>query len=587
MISVTSEATNNPNAKFRDLDGKSISKCYNAPGIYNVSLTVINEFGEDTVVFEDLVTAKIKAPEKAIISINQKSSQIFTEGVKNLDETNANTLNRYITTPKIRSSVNSFIDLEVRQEEVKFEGEGVGYSYGGELLDDGAPTKKAIDEIIEYTWDLWDELEHLYSSSTRASYSVGGYYDLTLRVDTKFGAYRITSYEKGIDIVENQSLWFFNFKPNGKIPDGSQGASGGIIKTWEYGLISGTFKILGNSEIQIIRDNNFLNYLDDSSFNKDAESLAKKEFNRSVVFAQQGSSSSGDSGDSLLFWAGGGTSSSDQERINVMQYNAFSDIRGSLDPITNKPWNWASLVSSDMVYFILGSSRTSDSSLPIATTNPTNKSRTHYSLSNLEVSSYEDRWGVPGGGFENGAEEILSHTSDFNNLGRPTNGYFAVYRTAWKDSTGYILRNSAVNDFFRLGDFYKTNGNISTEFNTLSKLPDLIGTAKTEGELVALSSGVFLFSNSGEISAWNDTTLTWEIGRSSSTSLTFRSLQDSNVSGFADKSNTLLAASDNDRIAYLSFDYSEKSFVVFNATDLTFQSAGIRPKESQFKIGLY
>jgi hypothetical protein len=209
-----------------------------------------------------------------------------------------------------------------------------------------------------------------------------------------------------------------------------------------------------------------------------------------------------------------------------------------------------------------------------------------YKLGDL-TSSSDSEWGVVGSSFEDGAEEILSHVSEFNSSGIPTNGYFAVYRTAWKDSTGYILRNSAVNSFFRLGDFYKTNGNLSSEFNTLSKLPDLIGSTKTEGELVSLSSGVFLFNNSGDISAWNDTTLTWEIGRASSSSITFRSLQDSNISGFSDKSNTLLVVSDNSSIAYLSYDYSEKSFIIFNSIDLTFQSAGVRPAESQFKLGLY
>jgi len=563
----------------REIDGKEITKTYTDPGIYDVSLTVINEFGEDSVVFEELITAKMEAPENAIISINNRSSQIFTDGTKNESQSNPKTYKRYITTPTIRSSVNSFIDLEVKEEEVKTGSFESGYTYAGELLDGGSP-KKAIDEIKEYTWDLSDELEHLNSPTTRASYSVGGYYDITLRVDTKYGAYRITTYEKGIDVVENQNLWFFNYKPGTKNADSS-----GIIKTWEFGLISKSFKLLGNQEIQIERDNSFLNYLN-SDYDGNAKSLAKKEFDKSVVFAQRGSSTSGDGGNSLLMWAKGGPESNDEKKINIQEYNAFTDVSSERPSITQKPWNWAALVSQDFIYFILGSSRTSSSDTPILTTNRVDKSRVDYKLGDL-TSSSDSEWGVVGSSFEDGAEEILSHVSEFNSSGIPTNGYFAVYRTAWKDSTGYILRNSAVNSFFRLGDFYKTNGNLSSEFNTLSKLPDLIGSTKTEGELVSLSSGVFLFNNSGDISAWNDTTLTWEIGRASSSSITFRSLQDSNISGFSDKSNTLLVVSDNSSIAYLSYDYSEKSFIIFNSIDLTFQSAGVRPAESQFKLGLY
>ena len=564
---------------YREIDGKEITKTYTDPGIYDVSLTVINEFGEDSVVFEELITAKMEAPEEAIISTNNRSSQIFTDGTKNENQSSPKTYKRYITTPKIRSSVSSFIDLEVKEEEIKSGSFESGYTYAGELLDGGSP-KKAIDEIIEYTWDLSDELEHLNSPTTRASYSVGGYYDITLRVDTKYGAYKITTYEKGIDVVENQNLWFFNYKPGTKNTDSS-----GIIKTWELGLISKTFKLLGNQEIQIDRDNSFLNYLN-SDYDSNAKSLAKKEFDKSVVFAQRGSSTSGDGGNSLLMWAKGGPESNDEKKISIKEYNAFTDVSSERPSITQKPWNWAALVSQDFIYFILGSSRTSSSDTPILTTNRVNRSRVDYKLGDL-TSSSDSEWGIVGSSFEDGAEEILSHVSEFNSSGIPTNGYFAVYRTAWKDSTGYILRNSAVNSFYRLGDFYKTNGNLSSEFNTLSKLPDLIGSTKTEGELVALSSGVFLFNNSGDISAWNDTTLTWEIGRASSSSITFRSLQDSNISGFSDKSNTLLAVSDNSSVAYLSYDYSEKSFIIFNSIDLTFQSAGVRPSESQFKLGLY
>ena len=188
--------------------------------------------------------------------------------------------------------------------------------------------------------------------------------------------------------------------------------------------------------------------------------------------------------------------------------------------------------------------------------------------------------------FGNGAEELLEHPSYYEE-GIPTNGYFATYRSAWKDSVGYILRNSAVNDFFRMSSFYKTVGSVSSPFNTITKLPDMAGTAKTEGELVSMSNGIFFFNNSGEVSAWNDTTMTWEVGRTGSATLTFRSVQDTYASGFDDRSNTLLAASDGDRVAYLSYDYSEKAFVKFNGTDLTFSKLRQRPVGTQFNMGVY
>ena len=115
----------------------------------------------------------------------------------------------------------------------------------------------------------------------------------------------------------------------------------------------------------------------------------------------------------------------------------------------------------------------------------------------------------------------------------------------------------------------------------------MTGSSKVEGELVDLSNGVFFFNNSGEISAWNDITQTWEVGRSNSSTITFRSLQDSNVVGFDSRANTLLATSDGDRVAYLSYDYSQKTFIKFNGTDLTFSSVGTRPMENQLKMTVY
>jgi hypothetical protein len=537
------------------------SYTYSTPGIYDVKLTVKNSYGEDTVIFEKIITAKIGAPEEAKINIIPRTSQNYTEG-------NPIDGPPYSSLPKIRSSTNTFIDFEIQ------EGENLsnpGYSYAGEILNNsGSP----LDKIIEYNWKLGDELIHTNSNYTKASYSIGGYYDLILRVDTEFGSYRITKYENSIDIIENQNLWLFNIKNKNSV-------DGGEIETWEFGLLGETFKKLGNSTITLDRNNSFLDQYANAAFDSETQARAKREFSKNVAFAPQGTIASGDRGNSLLFWASGGLSLGSQE-IKTRKYNAFDDTYVSLASISNRPWNWASLISEDSVYFILG-----QSTGLLGNTNKANPIRTDYDLRSTSASAPV---GLSITNFENGAEELLNHPSFFDSDGIPTNGYFAVYKTAWKDSTGYILRNSAVNEFFRISDFYKTNGNLSSPYNTLTRLPDMSGLAKTEGELVGLSTGVFFFNNSGEISAWNDVSLTWETGRANSSSLSFRSLQDSNVSEFDNKSNSLLATSNGDRIAYLSFDYSRKAFIKFNGTDLTFSSAGItgsRPTGTQLKIGIY
>jgi PKD repeat protein len=548
-----------------EVSGKKITKSYSLPGIYTVKLTIENQYGEDEVVFEKLINVKNDAPEEAVIKIIPRASQNYRQG----DLSNG-------IYPKIRSIANAFVNIEVPDGENL---DNPGYTYGGELL--GTP----MDTIEEYTWSLGDDLPHTNSNVARASYSLGGYYDIILRVDTKYGSYRITQYKDSVDIIESKNLWLFNFKVLN-----SNGS--GTLQAYEFALGSETFKTLGNQTLSLNRSDSFLSQSplsygntssngienDNAPYFEGTYSKAKKEFRRNVEFTLAGTSSSGNKGNSLLMWASGG-SVLDDKNINIKKYNAFDDHYDSVNSITNRPWNWAALNSQDRTYFIFG-----QGSATTPGQNQTFAQRLDYDILSQSASAPVD---LTTASFENGADELLDHPAYFDDNEVATNGYFAVYRTAWKDSIGYILRNSSVNEFFRISDFYKTKGTVSDPYGTITKLPDMIGSVKLEGQLVALNNGIFMFNNSGEICAWNDTSLTWEVGRANSSSLSFRSVQDTEKSNFDDKSNTLLAASDGDRIAYLSYDYSEKAMIKFNGTDLTFSMAKTRPYGAQFKMGVY
>lgn len=538
--------------------GTKLTKTYATPGLYTVKLKMENEYGpicesgsSCEVELENLINVKIDCPEQADITINYRASQNFTNG----------------DPPKIRSLANTFIDLEVKNGENPA---NLGYSYGGELLDSGG---SPIDPIVEYTWNLDDDLQHVNSNITKASYGIGGYYDIILRVDTQFGSYRITQYENSIDIVEAVNLWSFNFTTANA--DGS-----GIVKAFEFGLISETFKTLGNQTLSLNRNNSFLSQpplsYDSTSYYEGTYNMAKKEFEKNVEFVPFGTNSSGNKGNSLLFWASGGAVVDDKQ-ILMKKYNAFDDVYTSLSSLSNRPWNWTALNSSSKIHLLFGQDTI------VSNQNQALPERVDFDLATLTASAPLI---LDSSSFENGADELLDHSSLYES-GVATNGYFAVYRTAWKDSIGYILRNSAVNEFFRLSSFYKTKGTTTNNFATITKLQDMIGSVKVEGQLVTLYNGIFMFNNSGEICAWNDTSLTWEVGRANSSSLSFRSVQDTSQSGFDEKSNTLLATSDGDRVAYLSFDYSEKAFIKFNATDLTFSTTKYRPPGKQFKMGVY
>ena len=194
--------------------------------------------------------------------------------------------------------------------------------------------------------------------------------------------------------------------------------------------------------------------------------------------------------------------------------------------------------------------------------------------------------------YTNGAYELRQNPVNFDNSGHVSSGNFSVCRSAWKGSAGYFLRNSAAGAFFRIKNFYQTQGTLGQEFQSIAKLTDMPGPAKLEGQLVALSDGLFFFNNSGNISAYNDSTGVWETGGASSTSSSFLSMQDTTNANFGNSINTLLATS-YDRTAYLSFDYSPTAFIKFSSLDLAFSSLGSRPVttdsfiQSQFIMGIY
>lgn len=537
------------------VDGNTFSKKYMKPGIYTVKLRVENQYGYDEVEFQKIINVKTEAPEPAVIQINHRASQKYTSG----------------NPPKIRSVANSFINLEVPEAENPA---NPGYTYGGEELQ---PTGGKIDPIREYSWKLKDDLPHVNSNVAKASYSLGGYYDIILRVDTEYGSFRITKYKDSVDIVESANLWLFNYKTLNS--DGS-----GVVQAYEFGLNSETFKTLGAQTMALTRSNGFLGSAPlsygSTNYYGGTLSRAKSEFKNNVEFVPAGSTSSGNKGNSLLFWSEGGLAN-DSKTITVKKYNAFDDSYTSSPSISNRPWNWAALSSTDKTYFLFGQ----NSSIS-PNKNPSWSKRLDYDLATESAASPTE---MDSGSFENGAGELLEHPSVYDDSGVATNGYFATYRTAWKDSTGYILRNSSVNEFYRLANFYKTKGSTSSIFSSITKLPDMIGSVKVESQLVSLANGVFAFNNSGEICAWNDTALVWEVGQANSSSLSFRYIQDASVSSFDDKANTLLAASDKDRVAYLSYDYSTRAFVKFNGTDLTFSTTRFRPgtPSAQFKMGVY
>lgn len=548
LISATDEVPDAAiNVIVRDTDGTTIRKTYHEPGIYDVKLTVENDFGSDVCILPEYINARVKAPNEAIIRyVANSETQKGTAGVPPDGP--------FDQVPKIRSPINTLIQIEIQDGENPAT---PGYSYAGELLD---AFDNPLDPIEHYTWSLGDDLTHPNSSETKASYSIGGIYDLKLRVDTQYNSYRITTYEDSIDIIENQNLWLWTFENTD------------IVRSYEYGLISETFKLTPASTLTLNRDEDFLT-------GEPNAAQQRREFIRNTGFAPRTVVNSGKQGIALLYWASGRGASDpvSSEEINIAEFNGFLGTYVSRTPIT-RPWNWANFNSVSKSFFIFGGV---DSYPP--NTSPTNTTKQTLEFVALTTTN-ED---LVADNYLNGANELIQNASTYDTTGETTSGHFSAHRTAWKDNTGYLARNDGVGAFFRIRSFYRTEGTVSEPFINIRKLQDIQGPTKLEGQLTNLSAGVYFLNNSGSVSKFDPVASIWSTGGPGVNSLLYRNLQDTGVIGYDDPANTLLVGSDGDKRAYMSFDYSSNAFAKFNEVDLTFTALGSRPEGDQWMMGVY
>jgi hypothetical protein len=269
----------------------------------------------------------------------------------------------------------------------------------------------------------------------------------------------------------------------------------------------------------------------------------------------------------------------------MLRFNGFQNLYTVPDNLPSvaqrqHPWNWICLSNSSKSYFLFGGS---DPSTTAPNTNPTYQIKHTY---DLFAASSMTATTLTIDNYKNGSDELKQNPSTYSS-GVAVDGYFSTYRTCWKGSAGYILRNSGTGWAFRLQNFYKTEGPISDQVTNVTKLADMAGSAKTEGQLVPLANGIFFFNNSGNISAFDDVAGVWQVGGPSQASVAFSSLQDTNAENFSLQDNTLLAGSDSNYTAYLSYDYSNNAFIKFNSQDATFTTAGSRPIGYQFMLGVY
>lgn len=523
----------------------TVEKIYETPNSYTVKFKVINKFGEDELVLKNLINARFPAPDKAVISFEPKGNQIVSGDFNS----------------KIRASVNSVLYLNVPNGI----NPNTGRTFAGEEVND---QNKPIDPIVLFSWELSDDLVHGNTRSTQALFETGGIYNSVVRADTESGSFRISSSKNAIDIVENINMWHWLYKNQlNNITAGSE-----EVQASEFGLISETYKVPQSPSLKLNTNETFLD-------NDPNSKRQKYEFNRNIGFCSAGLSTSGDGGNSFLFWASGrkSTDSPTIEDIYVKTFNGFEETYKAENSF-QRPYNWLFLNTQSNAYFMLGRANTGYKPY----TSPTKTKLQTYNLNSKTVSvqNFSDN------AFQANAIDLKQNESVYNGSGETTTGDFSVYRSTWKNETGYFLRNVLVGTQILISSLYSTIGSMNDPFIAIKKLQDLPNSTYTEGQFLTMSNGLFFFNNSSNISIYEDTSNTWYVAGNNS-GLTFRSLQDKTVSGFDKESNTLLGTSNGDHLAYLSFDYSQNSMVKFNNLELSFSKLPPRPRLKQWFMGIY
>jgi PKD repeat protein len=418
----------------------------------------------------------------------------------------------------------------------------------------------SIDPVVNYEWILSDVLAHPNNSNTNVNYAIGGIYDIVVKCITENESYRITQKANYVNVVESKNYYLFTY-----------GNNTNFIYANEMGLLSETFKATQQAGIEIFVNDDFLVGTNNST-------QAIREFSRNIFSTLNGYYSSGIGGNLTLSYASGRnqTDSSSLEKINSFNFNAFNETYNSYNS-TDRPWNWIAFAIENSQYFLFGNPLNQTAGLSLTNQQITEHNFTTNVYSSTSITSNQ---------YLGASADLKQNPAQFDD-DQNLYGYFSVYRTALNGRNGYILRNSGVGDFFQLKSFYRTKENGADFIYYFEKLNDIAGGEKSEGQIVNLSSGVYFFNNSGSVSAYKPDTGTWEVGGPGLNSLTYREFQDTTNPDYDNPENTLIACSDNDHAAYLSFDYSNNSFSKFDDITLTFSKLPERINNSQWNCNIF
>jgi PKD repeat protein len=523
------------------------SHTYLNPGLYTVTLTVQNNYGTDTVTFDNMIRALYIAPYPAVITMPITGIQQYftTDG------------NNFLKTP-----ANVYVTLFTTNQQMPDE---PYRTFSGEHLSGNT----VIDPIETFTWNLSDTLSHANSLETKALYNVGGIYQVVLRCDTLSGAYRITTNPMTINVIERQNAWLFITPPSQPV---------GTVYASEFGFLNETFKYLQTTNTTYSTNSDFLT---NPPVLQEARILS--EFKQNTNLNALASIPSGFAGYCVISYASGrsSTAAASTETINMQQFNGYLEtyINPAYTSTVYRPWNWIAFNNTGVVYYLFG--------------NAVNQ-QPYNSLTNLDLQQTDLADGATSvsktfspASFIGQANYLTYNQAEYDTFGASIYGNYSAYRTAWRGRTGYILKNMTIGSDFRINSFYNSIDSGTELFSQFGKLPNMSGPVKTQGQLVNLTTALFFFNNSGNVMAFDTNTNVWKTGGPGLNSIAFANLQDNTKTNYDNENNPLLVTTDFGDNAFISFNYSPNSMIKYNDVDLTFTKLSSRPAGEQWIFGSY
>lgn len=521
---------------------------YASAGMFTITLTVWNEFGEDTLVLKDIVRVMSEVRGSLEIDVSfarlqagDDSAQMrASESLADDDEVD---LLGFLETGQDPSPLPSPDNMVSRNRVIAKE---------DQVTVRGLLSGDADMRIAKYVWDFGANGPSNVPNASLVNiiFELGGIYDVGLRVISDTGSWISAAAENAVDVVEKPSVWHTY----------SSGSSGSLSMN-EYSIGANAWKspkIVFNLDYQFdFSGEDSLRFMDDKGFHNKINS-----------------------NNAFVLW------SLSEVMLGVAQFNSLTSTAVKRTENPQIFYNWYTLYmpdyNTDAVFILGGVSDLSD-------LGPINQRIVYYGIGTNSFIVVPNEYVLPLDGEDSTASKTVAYENSEKLLTNP-NATPAKWRSTSYAGKGYLLRSSEKG---MMDDFFSFDPATTSFMSIVSRMPF----SKRELCLDSLSGGVYALSNAGDLHVFDPLSETWT------------SIVSSAVDAFADVFHTADPSSrnpdaggvsgtksraldaDNEKL-YFSYDYSTSSFGRFDVGKMVFEQLSPRPEpqsqaDRQWDMGVF